>query len=99
MHWVSAEHSVDAEIRLYDRLFNVENPSDEDGVQSFKDNLNPDSLTVLTGCKCEAFMKDAKVGDKYQFMRQGYFCVDTLSSTDHLIINRTVALKDSFQKK
>ena len=99
LHWVSAAHAVDAEIRLYDRLFNVENPSDEEGVSSFKDNLNPDSLTILTGAKCEAFMKDAKPGDKYQFMRQGYFCVDTLSTPDHLIINRTVALKDSFQKK
>lgn len=99
LHWVSAAHAVDAEVRLYDRLFNVENPSDEDGVASFKDNLNPDSLTILTGCKCEAFMKDAVPGDKYQFMRQGYFCVDTQSTPEHLIINRTVALKDSFQKK
>ncbi len=99
LHWVSCAHSVDAEIRLYDRLFNVENPSDEEGVSSFQDNLNPDSLTILKGAKCEAFMKDAKVGDKYQFMRQGYFCVDTLSTPDNLIINRTVALKDSFQKK
>lgn len=99
LHWVSAAHAVDAEIRLYDRLFNVENPSDEEGVSSFQDNLNPDSLTVLTGCKCEAFMKDAKPGDKYQFMRQGYFCVDTLSNSEKLVINRTVALKDSFAKK
>lgn len=99
LHWVSAKSAVDAEIRLYDRLFNVENPSDEEGVSSFKDNLNPDSLTVLTGCKCEAFMKNAKPGDKYQFMRQGYFCIDTESTADKLIINRTVALKDSFAKK
>ena len=99
LHWVSAAHAVDAEIRLYDRLFNVENPSDEEGVSSFQDNLNPDSLTVLTGCKCEAFMKDARPGDKYQFMRQGYFCVDTDTTADRLVINRTVALKDSFQKK
>ncbi len=99
LHWVSCTHAVDAEIRLYDRLFNVENPSDEEGVSSFQDNINPDSLTILKGAKCEAFMKDARPGDKYQFMRQGYFCVDTLSTPDHLIINRTVALKDSFQKK
>ena len=99
LHWVSAKSAVDAEIRLYDRLFNVENPSDEEGVSSFKDNLNPDSLTILKGCKCEAFMKDAKPGDKYQFMRQGYFCVDTDSTPDNIIINRTVALKDSFAKK
>ena len=99
LHWVSAKSAVDAEVRLYDRLFNVENPSDEEGVSSFKDNLNPDSLTVLKGCKCEAFMKNANPGDKYQFMRQGYFCVDTDSTPDNIIINRTVALKDSFAKK
>lgn len=99
LHWVSCHNCIDAEVRLYDRLFNVENPSDEDGVSSFKDNLNPDSLTVLSGCKCEAFMKDARPGDKYQFMRQGYFCVDTTSTPEKLVINRTVALKDSFAPK
>ena len=99
LHWVSCHNCIDAEVRLYDRLFNVENPSDEDGVASFKDNLNPDSLTILSGCKCEAFMKDAKPGDKYQFMRQGYFCVDTTSTPEKLVINRTVALKDSFAPK
>ena len=99
LHWVSAAQAVDAEVRLYDRLFNVENPSDEEGVSSFQDNLNLNSLTVLTGCKCEAYMKDSKPGDTYQFMRQGYFCVDTSSTADKLIINRTVALKDSFSKK
>ncbi len=99
LHWVSCHSCVDAEIRLYDRLFNVENPSDEDGVSSFKDNLNPNSLTILEGCKCEAFMKDAKPGDKYQFMRQGYFCVDKVSTSEKLVINRTVALKDSFAPK
>ncbi|MBO5747235.1 MAG: glutamine--tRNA ligase, partial [Clostridia bacterium] len=99
LHWVDAKNSTDVEVRLYERLFNVPNPSDEEGVSSFADNLNPDSLTILKGAKCEAFMKDAKPGDKYQFMRQGYFCVDTLSTPNNLIINRTVALKDSFQKK
>ena len=99
LHWVSKAHSLDATVNLYDRLFNVENPSDEEGVSSFADNLNPESLVVLKGCKVEAAMKDAKAGDTFQFMRQGYFAVDTDSTPDNLIFNRTVALKDSFQKK
>lgn len=99
LHWVSKDHSLDATVNLYDRLFNVENPSDEEGVSSFADNLNPDSLVVLKGCKVEASMKDAKAGDTFQFMRQGYFAVDLDSTPDNLIFNRTVALKDSFQKK
>ena len=99
LHWVSAGHCLDATVNLYDRLFNVENPSDEEGVQSFADNLNPESLVVLEGCKVEDYMKDAKVGDTFQFMRQGYFCIDLNSTSDNLIFNRTVALKDSFAKK
>ncbi len=99
LHWVSAEHSITATVKLYDRLFNVENPSDEEGVASFADNLNSESLTVLTGCKLEASLKDAKVGEGFQFMRQGYFCADKYSTPDNLIFNRTVALKDSFTKK
>ena len=99
LHWVSAKHSVPATVRLYDRLFNVSNPSDEEGVESFADNLNPESLTTLTGCALEANMREAKVGDRFQFMRQGYFCVDTDSTPDNIIINRTVALKDSFKTK
>ncbi len=99
IHWVSAHSCVDATVNLYDRLFNVPNPSDEEGVESYQDNLNPESLTVLKGCKCEAFMKNAKPGDTYQFMRQGYFCVDKYSDADNIIFNRTVALKDSFAPK
>ncbi len=99
LHWVSADHCADATIRLYDRLFNVENPSDEEGVSSFADNLNPDSLTVLNGCKVDADLKGAKVRDTFQFMRQGYFCLDEDSTPDNIIFNRTVALKDSFVKK
>ncbi len=99
LHWVSADHSVNAEVRLYDRLFNVENPSDEEGVSSFADNLNPDSLTVLTDCKLDASLAKVKTGDTFQFMRQGYFCVDKDSTDDRLVFNRTVALKDSFSKK
>ncbi len=98
LHWVSASHCAFATVRLYERLFNVSNPSDEEGVESFADNLNPESLIVLTGCALEENMRDAKIGDRFQFMRQGYFCVDTESTPRDLIINRTVALKDSFKK-
>ena len=99
LHWVNARDCATATVRLYDRLFVVENPSDEEGVYSFADNLNPESLTVLENCKIDADLKNAKVGDTFQFMRQGYFCIDKDSSEDNLIINRTVALKDSFTKK
>ena len=99
LHWVSADHCITATVKLYDRLFNVENPSDEEGVSSFADNLNSESLVVLEGCKLEASLKDAKAGDGFQFMRQGYFCADKYSTPDNLIFNRTVALKDSFAKK
>ena len=99
LHWVSANHCKDAEIRLYERLFNVPNPSDEEGVSSFADNLNPSSLTVLENCKIEADLAEAKTGDVFQFMRQGYFCVDPDSSDEKIVFNQTVALKDSFAKK
>lgn len=98
IHWVSAEHAADAEVRLYDRLFNVENPSDESKVGSFTENLNPDSVKVLKNCKLESNLKDAKAGDCFQFMRLGYFCVDKDSTDDKKIFNRTVALKDSWAK-
>ncbi len=99
LHWVSAQNCIDAELRLYDRLFNVPNPSDEEGVSSFADNLNPDSLTVLTGCKLDKSISDLKPGQTFQFMRQGYFCVDPDSTAENPVFNRTVALKDSFAKK
>ena len=99
LHWVSAEHCLDAEVRLYDRLFNVENPSDEEGVSSFADNINPNSLVVLEHCKVEPYIAKAKTGDTFQFMRQGYFCIDKDSTEQKPIFNRTVALKDSFAKK
>ena len=95
---MSAAHAVDATVMLYDRLFNVENPSDESKVGSFIDNLNPDSVEILKGCKLEANLADVVPGDKFQFMRLGYFCVDTDSTPDNIIINRTVALKDSWAK-
>ena len=99
LHWVSAQNCIEAEVRLYDRLFNVPNPSDEEGVSSFAENLNPESLKVLNGCKLDKSLASVKPGDVFQFMRQGYFCVDSDSSDGKLIFNRTVALKDSFSKK
>ena len=99
LHWVDAKNCTDVEVRLYERLFNVPNPSDEEGVSSFADNLNPESLTVLTGCKLDASLADVKVGETFQFMRQGYFTVDPDSKDGKLVFNRTVALKDSFAKK
>jgi glutaminyl-tRNA synthetase len=92
LHWVSAEHAVSAEVRLYDRLFEVENPLGGEG--DYKDHLNPKSLEVLTGCKLEPGLADAKPGYFCQFERLGYFCVDTESTNDKLVINRTVTLRD-----
>lgn len=97
LHWVSAADCVKAEVRLYDRLFNAENPSDE-SKGSFTENLNPDSLTILEDCLIEGGLKDAKPGDTFQFMRQGYYCVDKDSTTDNLVFNRTVALNSSWKK-
>ena len=99
IHWVDASTAVDAEIRLYDRLFNVENPSDERGVESYLDNLNPDSLTILKDCKVEAMLGQVKPSDSFQFLRQGYFCADYDYTPEHPVFNRTVALKDSWAKK
>ncbi len=98
IHWVYSGDCGEAEIRLYDRLFDVPNPSDEEGVSSFEDNLNPDSL-VKTTAYIEKSLKSAKPGDRFQFMRTGYFCADTDSTAQHLVFNRTVALRDSFNKK
>ena len=98
IHFVSAAHAVDAEIRLYDRLFNVPNPSDETGVEKFTDNINPNSVVIMPNAKLESGLKTAQVGDKFQFMRQGYFCVDKDSTDEKLVFNRTVGLKDSWAK-
>ena len=99
IHWVSAKTAKKATVRLYDRLFMVENPSDEEGVSSFADNLNPDSLQVIEGALIENDVASAKPGDVFQFMRQGYFAIDVDSTEDNIVINRTVALKDSFNAK
>ena len=98
LHWVSAEHSTTAEVRLYDRLFNVENPSEEKDVD-FRELLNPDSLKVIDNCRIEPYLaENVKPGDRFQFQRTGYFCVDPDSTDGHLVFNRTVSLKDSWEK-
>jgi len=98
LHWVSADHAVDAEVRLYDRLFNKEDPDDAPDGQDFTANLNPDSLEVLTGCKIEPSLAGAEVGSRYQFERLGYFCVDPDSTADKPVFNRTVTLRDSWAR-
>ena len=96
IHWVDANTALDAEIRLYDNLFSVEDPDAGD----FLEALNPDSLKVLENAKVEPSLATAKPGDSFQFMRQGYFCVDNRDSTpEHLVFNRSVSLKDSFKPK
>ena len=97
LHWVSAAHCLPAEVRLYDRLFSVENPTADE--HDFRDLLNADSLKVLTNCKVEASLKDAQPLDHFQFQRIGYFNVDTDSSNGKLVFNRTVSLKDSWAKE
>lgn len=98
IHWVDASNCADAEVRLYGSLFTVPEPEQE---ENFLTVLNPDSLEVLTGCKVEPDMRTAQVPSSYQFMRQGYFCLDPDSTSDHLVFNRSVSLKDGFkpQKK
>jgi glutaminyl-tRNA synthetase len=98
LHWVSASRSAEAEVRLYDRLFSVENPNDEkDGVE-FTGYLNPDSLKILRGCRVEACLSKAAAGSCYQFERMGYFCVDPDSTPERLVFNRTVTLRDAWAK-
>lgn len=97
LHWVSVAHSLPAEVRLYDRLFNVENPSADE--RDFRELLNPDSLKVLSNCYVEKFAAENPTGNRYlQFQRTGYFTADKNSTPDHLIFNRTVSLKDTWAK-
>jgi glutaminyl-tRNA synthetase len=96
LHWVSISHAIKAEIRLYDRLFNIESP-DADKEKDFMEFINPDSLKVITGY-VEPGLKYAEVSEKFQFQRIGYFCVDKESTETHLIFNRTVNLRDSWVK-
>ena len=98
IHWVSARHAVDAEVRLYDRMFTVEDPQN-DKEKDFKEFINPNSLEILENSKIEPFVKNAKPGDRFQFERNGYFCVDTKYTTDEkLVFNRTATLRDTWAK-
>jgi glutaminyl-tRNA synthetase len=98
IHWVSAQHAVDAEVRLYDHLFTKPDPDDVPEGKTYLDNLNPQSLELLTGCKLEPSLANAKAGDKFQFERLGYFCVDKDSAPGKLVFNRAVTLRDTWAK-
>ena len=96
IHWVNAKDAVEVEVKEYDRLFKVENPSSEEG--DFKDYINPDSLNIVTGY-AEPALTNAKASDRFQFLRKGYYCLDKDSTKDKLIFNRTVTLKDAWAKE
>jgi glutaminyl-tRNA synthetase len=98
MHWVSAAHAFSAEIRLYGNLFAKADPYDLEEGQDVLDNLNPNSVEILTGAKLEPSLANAKLADRYQFERVGYFCLDPDSTPGSLVFNRTLALKDSWAK-
>ena len=98
IHWVSAAHAVDCEVRLYDNLFTKENPNEVEEGRDFTANLNPNSLELLTTCKVEPSLRDAAAGALYQFERLGYFCVDPSSSPGKLVFNRTIGLRDTLAK-
>jgi glutaminyl-tRNA synthetase len=98
IHWVSAQHAIDAEVRLYESLFTKEDPNDVPEGQEFTANLNPNSLETLTDAKLEPSLASAKPGDRYQFERLGYFCVDPGSTSEKLVFNRTVQLRDTWAK-
>ncbi len=97
IHWVSAKHAIDAEIRLYDRLFDDPDPAGHKN-KDFKEFLNPNSLQILNNCKIEPFIKNSLPGDNCQFERLGYFCVDKDTTDNHLVLNRTVTLRDTWAK-
>ncbi|MBL7112778.1 MAG: glutamine--tRNA ligase/YqeY domain fusion protein [Bacteroidales bacterium] len=97
LHWVSAQHAVQADVRLYDRLFITENPDEAEEGKDFRSNLNPESLKTVTAY-CEPGLKDSEPGTKFQFQRLGYFCVDPDSEVGKLVFNRTVTLRDSWAK-
>ena len=97
IHWVSAPHAIRCELRMYDRLFIPEDPSNAEG--DFKDHINPNSLEVISNAYAEPELKKAKAGDKFQFIRKGYFCMDPDSTENHPVFNKTVGLKDSWAKE
>ncbi len=98
LHWVSAQHAMDAQVRLYEHLFVKEDPEDVPEGQDFTSGINPNSLEILSGCKVEPSLANVKPLDRFQFERLGYFCVDSDSSNDRLVFNRTVTLKDTWAK-
>ena len=98
IHWVSASHAVEAEVRLYDHLFTRISPEDVDEGSDYKDTLNPKSLATLVGARVEPSLTGAPAGSRYQFERQGYFCVDTDTTAERLVVNRTVTLRDTWAK-
>ena len=98
LHWVSAEHALEAEVRLYDHLFNKEDPADVEDGTDFRAYLNPNSLEILTSCRVEPILAGAPPGSRYQFERLGYFCVDPDSSQEKLVFNRAVSLRDTWSK-
>ncbi len=98
LHWVSAEHAVDAHVNLYDTLFTEREPENTDEETEWMDFLNPNSLQILTGCKVEPGLAEADIGAQYQFLRMGYFCVDADTTSQKLVFNRTVPLRDTWAK-
>ena len=98
LHWVSAAHAIEGEVRLYDHLFTKEDPNEVEGGGDWRSNLNPGSLRVVTACKLEPSLAGAAAGARYQFERLGYFCVDLDSTADRLVFNRTVTLRDPWAK-
>jgi glutaminyl-tRNA synthetase len=97
LHWVSAIDAIDAEVRLYEHLFLIENPDSEG--KDFTESLNPESLVTIKNCKIEPALSNAEIGINYQFLRIGYFCMDKNSNPNNLIFNRTVGLRDSWAKQ
>ena len=96
LHWVSADHCVEAEVRIYDRLFEVENPSADE--RDFRELLNPQSLTTLTKCYVEPYAAERKPGEYLQFQRIGYFMADPEGNSEHPVFNKTVGLKDTWAR-
>jgi glutaminyl-tRNA synthetase len=97
LHWVEVTNAITAEVRLYDRLFKVEDPSSEEG--DFKDYINPDSLQTITTAYAEPALKNAKLNERYQFLRKGYFTLDNKDTYHRLVFNRAVTLKDAWAKE
>jgi glutaminyl-tRNA synthetase len=98
LHWVSAAHSIPAEVRLYDHLFTKADPDDVGEGQDYMSNLNPNSFEVLKDCQLEPSLRTAAAGDSFQFERMGYFCVDPDSTENHMVFNRTITLRDTWAK-